>query len=294
MCVCVCVWSTTKKKVEVIEDDVSEDDPMNLRWKGWNPNKPLLPEKTSGKLVHAPNFPFAKYERWCVILIDRTEKAKVVNMVRITHFQEDESVDMKIMMPDTEGARIFDLYVMCDSYIGCDNISSFKIKVKRKSEEQEAALVAEEAKRKAKYEERLKKLIEKNRLPENVVMEDVLDELEGEDDDESLEEKFAELEDEGKWYLLYFSTPGELVLNLAVLALLCVFIFNFLYSRGWIHTFAEYWARHAAPIVDPVWDRTGAPIWAVVRQWIVTYVYDFTAIVPEPVVSPDDAFDVNY
>ena len=50
---------------------------------------------------------------------------------------------------------------------------------------------------------------------------------------------------ESKWYLLGCASVWELLLNVVVLTLLAVFLFNFLHSRG-------YWQQYIAPVVDVV------------------------------------------
>jgi len=234
-----------KQEKQVVEDDVEEDDPMALRWKGFDPNKPQFVDKPPAPLVHASQFPFPKREKWYVVLWDRTEK-RIVGFQRLPSLQESEKVDLKVM-PQEAGVHIYDLHVKCDSYLGCDRLESFKITVMKNDRDEKSD--SKVARIRADGEE------------------------DGDDDDELLDEEKEEEEEEGKWYYLYCASFKELVLNAVLLTLLFVFLFNFLYSRGWFYTFGRWWVSYG----QPVWDMSLGPVWNAVRGFLARYVYDFTS-----------------
>lgn len=235
-----------KKEQEVVEDDVEEDDPMALRWKGFNPHKPTFVDKAPAPLVHASQFPFPKREKWYVFLMDRNAK-RIVGCKKLTSLQESEKVDIQLMVPDEKGARIYDLWVMCDSYLGCDHEESFKIFVNKKEVDETA--------------------------PKAIKTKSDGEETGDEDEDDLLDEEKEEVEEEGKWYYLGNGSFKEMVLNVVLLTLLFVFLFNFLYSRGWFYTFGRWWTTYG----QPVWDMSLGPIWNPIRSFLVKNVYDFSS-----------------
>jgi len=190
-----------------------------------------LPDLTaSGPSVHSLTFPFPKHERWYLLLIQKsTKKAdRIIAMQKVPSFFDEHQTDIKFYAPraktakedglkagdESAGVYTYELHAICDSYIGVDVKKTFQMKVdKPKTSAEEAA----------------KKVAEK--VQEEYA--ELADEEAGYEDEEYI----------GYWYYLGFASFWELALNVFVLGLLCVFIFNFLVSRG-------YWQRYIQPTLD--------------------------------------------
>jgi len=127
---------------------------------------------------------------------------------------------------------------MCDSYVGCDRSASFSLKIKKMRKEDNNQINGQQQE-------------EKSGLNSN-----------GQNGDSSLSSPdstavFAAEEDKswlesllhpgpnyvGKWYYFGLASFWELALNIVVLSLLCLFIFNYLHSRG-------YWQLYFQPAID--------------------------------------------
>lgn len=87
--------------------------------------------------------------------------------------------------------------------------------------------------------------------------------------EEDKEEKEDAPAPEGKWYHLYYSGPGELLLHVVIYSVAALFLYQFLQSRG-------YWQRFVQPVLDVVWYWVGP---GAKRVWSVL------APVGDPVVA---------
>jgi len=227
------------------DDEILDSMPM--------PSKaPVLPDLAlSGPSVHSLTFPLPKHERWYVLLVEKSKKAdRIVGLQKVSSFFDEAQVQLRFYAPRAKSAKEdglragdadagvwqYELHAICDSYVGADQVRPFSIKVEkpRHSGEEAARVVAEKVKE--EYAEL------------------------GPDEGE------AEEEYDGKWFYAGFESFWELALNALVLGLLCVFIFNFLHSRG-------YWQKYVQPGTDFVGQYT-APLWRAV--------YPFLAPVLEP------------
>ena len=206
--------------------------------------------------VHAPYFPFEKREKWMALLVemdavDRAKPRHIVSFARVPALSQQQSVDLRFQAPPVEGGgakgwqeHTYKLYVLCDSYTGVDRQQNVVVRVKK---------------------------VRKTAGPAPG------DELkEGGDEEEVKDEKsFLERmlnpdeEYESKWYLLGCASIWELLLNMVVLTLLAVFLFNFLHSRG-------YWQQYVSPVLDVV---------TTALQPVTDRVTPFVTPVTQPVLS---------
>lgn len=235
-----------EKKVQAgsDDDDVKEDDPENLRWKGWNPNKKKNDDKPA-VMAHCPYFPFPKQEQWYVVVIDR-QSDRMLSFMRVKSLPDADTLEVRFPAPPESGKRLYEVRVVCDSYIGCDRRYLFKIP----------------------YEP---KLGEKNKAIQDGDDHGNGDAAASAEAGEGDEE---EVEEPGKWYYLGFSSLFELVMTVVLLGLIFVFLFNYLYTRGWFITFARWWQTYGLP----VWQSYLQPIWHAARDFISTYLFDIRSL----------------
>ncbi len=132
------------------------------------------------------------------------------------------------MADGIDGVYDYELHALCDSYVGCDKLVKFSIPVQKRK------LISADDKSEAENP-----VIPKSWLAQMM------------EDDPNYQ---------GQWYYLGFATFWELVLNMVVLGLLCVFIFNFLFSRG-------YWQRYVQPSVDAS-KNILHPYWEIVEPFV--------------------------
>jgi hypothetical protein len=76
----------------------------------------------------------------------------------------------------------------------------------------------------------------------------------------------------GYWCYFGFASFCELVLNAVVLGLLCVFLFDFLHSRGW-------WQQYFQPVLDIVID-TAQPATDVIKPGVMPVINSITLCIP--------------
>mmetsp|Transcript_200 Transcript_200/g.531 ORF Transcript_200/g.531 Transcript_200/m.531 type:complete len:749 (-) Transcript_200:243-2489(-) len=193
-------------------------------------------KKRKKRQVLAPFFPQIKYERWYIILsTPKSDKKMVVEDLRKVDLDDITECKLRFKAPSERGNYTYKISAMCDSYIGCDIEREFKVSVKKDKERKTEDDIKKEK------EEREKEEVEEMRR---------------------LEEDYP-----AQWYYCYYSSFSEMVINLFVFGLLCVFIFNFLHSRG-------YWQDYVQPVVDFSYNTT------------CKYVYDL-----EPVMNPPEKED---
>jgi len=193
-------------------------------------------EGIEAPLVHSLYFPFEKREKWVLLLLEKSAKGiRLAGVGKVPPLVQHQKVEMRFLSPAEPCTMEFDLVALCDSYVGCDTVKSFKVAV-HKSEDRPAAPTSDEKRVSA------------------------LDQAKGwfdEEDDPNYQ---------GKWYYFGVATFQEFIINIFVLSLLGVFVFNFLVSRGW-------WGRYIQPSVDIV-------------NKVLQPVYQTVSPVISPVITP--------
>jgi hypothetical protein len=191
-----------------------------------------------------------------VLLVEKSHKKmdRIIGFQRVANFFDEAKLELKFLAPRAKTAKEdglkagdasagvweYEVHAICDSYVGVDVVRTLKIKVdKPKVSEEEAARIAA-----SKVQEEYEELAKEERMEE--------------------EEEYI-----GQWYYLGFASFWELALNALVLGLLCVFIFNFLVSRG-------YWQRYIQPCTDFVTAYTTP---------VLRAIYPFVAPVLDPILS---------
>jgi len=185
--------------------------------------------------VHAPYFPYERFEQWMILLIDQKTQ-RLVGYQKLTQNTRYEKVTLKFLAPK-EGTVQYEIHCLCSAYLGADKKTLMKktIGKKKEAEVRTAAEVAED-----------------------------------EDDEEEEEEE----EPEGKWYYLGGNSFGELILNIIALAIAGVMLFNFLYAKGWWQKFCQPLIDWLLKVSWPFLSFVGKylqPGWL----WWTTNVYDF-------------------
>jgi hypothetical protein len=89
--------------------------------------------------VHAPFFPFERFEQWMVLLVD-VKSNKMVGYQKLSQNSRYEKVQLKFLAP-REGVVHYEIHCLCSAYLGCDKkVLMKKTIVKRKEEEVSAQL----------------------------------------------------------------------------------------------------------------------------------------------------------
>ncbi|CAN6808070.1 unnamed protein product [Brassica oleracea] len=78
--------------------------------------------------VDAPRYPKTKEEGWWVVVGD-TKTNQLLAIKRI-YLQEKAKVRLAFAVPTEPGEKSYTLYLMCDSYLGCDQECSFFVDIK--------------------------------------------------------------------------------------------------------------------------------------------------------------------
>eukprot|EP01112_Ceratiomyxa_fruticulosa_P008389 TRINITY_DN2175_c0_g1_i1.p1 TRINITY_DN2175_c0_g1~~TRINITY_DN2175_c0_g1_i1.p1 ORF type:complete len:722 (+),score=184.14 TRINITY_DN2175_c0_g1_i1:199-2364(+) len=89
------------------------------------------------RVVHAPFFPEEKNEAWLLIVGNLTEN-KIFNMTKPLSIGASLEGKLLFAAPTKLGAHTLSLSLMCDSYVGCDINTQFKITVVRDPNAKEA------------------------------------------------------------------------------------------------------------------------------------------------------------
>lgn len=198
------------------------------------------PKRRSGTphSVHAPNFPWSLKESWYVVVRDVTRGMQMYSVQHAQWIQDLEDyveLEVKIQAPKISQAKRqkFEVAAFCDSYTGCEVRSVVEWDIERN--EKLEAFIRE---REAKSKKREAAVAAAAAAAADGTEAPVLD-----DDEEKSETSELDKEEEeapGKWYYLGSSSFLELILNIVVLGLLCMFIFNQLMARG-------YWQKYIEP-----------------------------------------------
>ena len=82
--------------------------------------------------VHAPFYPTFKDEGWW-LLIGNANTNELFSIKRVS-VGETAKVRLEFDAPDTVGEQEYTLYLMCDSYLGCDQEYEISVDVKQDSD----------------------------------------------------------------------------------------------------------------------------------------------------------------
>ncbi|KAK0596935.1 hypothetical protein LWI29_020333 [Acer saccharum] len=88
-----------------------------------------LEEKTEVGPVSASRYPKAKEEGWWLVVGDTKSTNQLLAIKRV-FLQRKSSVKLEFAAPAQPGKKTYTLYLMCDSYLGCDQQYSFCVHVK--------------------------------------------------------------------------------------------------------------------------------------------------------------------
>ncbi|XP_018470327.2 DExH-box ATP-dependent RNA helicase DExH12 [Raphanus sativus] len=89
--------------------------------------------RTEVGAVEAPRYPKTKEEGWWLVVGD-TKTNQLVAVKRVS-LQKKAKVKLDFQVPSEAGEKLYTLYFMCDSYLGCDQEYSFSVDVKESMEE---------------------------------------------------------------------------------------------------------------------------------------------------------------
>ena len=78
--------------------------------------------------VDAPRYPKTKEEGWWLLVGD-TKSNQLLAIKRVS-LQRNAKVKLKFAAPADAGEKQYNLYFMCDSYMGCDQECSFSVDIK--------------------------------------------------------------------------------------------------------------------------------------------------------------------
>eukprot|EP00918_Siedleckia_nematoides_P007897 GHVU01017169.1.p1 GENE.GHVU01017169.1~~GHVU01017169.1.p1 ORF type:complete len:125 (-),score=31.68 GHVU01017169.1:623-997(-) len=87
-----------------------------------------VPEGEELGAVHAPFYPKEKEEQWWLILGEYKNNMSMA-VKRVNTTQAITTVNVEFEAPDAKGEHELTLYLMSDSYLGCDQEHSFNLKV---------------------------------------------------------------------------------------------------------------------------------------------------------------------
>lgn len=231
------------------EEEEKDDDPLNLSWASAKPR--LRRDQKVEAVAHAPRFPFPKKEVWHIMLHAKDPplpaRPHVLFMETVSTLTDSEELEIRIRAPDNvddeddENARHHDkvvrryeLHATCDAYRGCDQAKEVRLVVLKRRDDAEGD-----------------------------------GEGDGDAEKDGEGEGGEEKEEEGKWYFLYCSSLGELLVTLAALAVAGVLGFNMLSARGWdvvlFRMLGNAWSRTGGSLAPLVGDalRPLLPGWLV-------------------------------
>ncbi|KAL6571973.1 DExH-box ATP-dependent RNA helicase DExH12 [Orobanche minor] len=86
--------------------------------------------------VDAPRFPKSKEEGWWLVVGD-TKTNQLLAIKRVT-LQRKSKLKLDFTAPTEPGKKLYTLYFMCDSYLGCDQEYSFMVDVKEAADEDDS------------------------------------------------------------------------------------------------------------------------------------------------------------
>jgi len=237
--------NTTSTTGDVDEDDdgdISDEEDQMIDALDFVVDEDAKKKKRKKRQALAPFFPYVKKEGWYIILVTpKSAVNKLVTDVRYVELDESTDCQLRFRVPEKKGKYRYEIHAICDAYVGCDIEREFEV------------IVREDKKRKTE---------------EDFQREKEMRDREEEDEMKRMEEEYPPV-----WYYCYYSSFSEMVINGIVFALLCVFIFNFLHSRG-------YWQDYVQPVIDVSYNVTN------------TYVYDLDSVFYPPEKEMEDEFEV--
>eukprot|EP00744_Colponema_vietnamica_P008698 GILI01012399.1.p1 GENE.GILI01012399.1~~GILI01012399.1.p1 ORF type:complete len:646 (-),score=242.57 GILI01012399.1:204-2141(-) len=118
------------------EEEIAEGDIITLSLKF---NRQNLQEGEEAGPVHAPRFPYTKYEEWWIFIADEQRDA-IISITRTKNQAKNFEESVKFP-PLGAGRYTFDVIIKCDSYIGLDIQQSVTLIVKPQSQVQRQVYV---------------------------------------------------------------------------------------------------------------------------------------------------------
>ncbi|KAJ1925898.1 Pre-mRNA splicing [Tieghemiomyces parasiticus] len=112
----------------VLEREVNDEDDEEK-------SKAAQPPVNVGPVV-AKYFPYAKDEGWWLVLGD--PKTHTLASIKRVNFQQRLNVKLDFMAPEQPGDYTYQLYLMCDSYLGCDQEFEVKLHVEPDDADEES------------------------------------------------------------------------------------------------------------------------------------------------------------
>jgi len=85
--------------------------------------------------VHAPLFPFERYEQWMVLLVDQKTN-RLVGFQKLSQNTRYEKVNLKFLAPK-EGTVQYEIHCLCSAYLGADKKVLMKKTIQKKVEKEE-------------------------------------------------------------------------------------------------------------------------------------------------------------
>eukprot|EP00281_Chroomonas_sp_CCMP1168_P020883 CAMPEP_0206228716 /NCGR_PEP_ID=MMETSP0047_2-20121206/9314_1 /ASSEMBLY_ACC=CAM_ASM_000192 /TAXON_ID=195065 /ORGANISM="Chroomonas mesostigmatica_cf, Strain CCMP1168" /LENGTH=2146 /DNA_ID=CAMNT_0053651971 /DNA_START=50 /DNA_END=6487 /DNA_ORIENTATION=+ len=94
-----------------------------------------LERENEGGAVEAPHYPKDKEEGWWLVVGDPV--TNTLASIKRVNLAKKATVKLDFTAPETVGEAKYTLYLMCDSWAGCDQEYEFKLDVKEAGEEEE-------------------------------------------------------------------------------------------------------------------------------------------------------------
>ncbi|KAJ1966745.1 Pre-mRNA splicing [Dimargaris verticillata] len=122
-----------------LERDMGEGDDSDPEQHAAAPSGPTSQLSGTNATQHvvgpviAPYYPFTKDEGWWVVLGD--PKTQTLASIKRVNFQERVAVKLEFVAPSEPGEHRFMLYLMSDSFVGCDQ--EFEVTFQARPDEEE-------------------------------------------------------------------------------------------------------------------------------------------------------------
>lgn len=92
-------------------------------------------EESFTSTVHAPFYPKEKYECWWLVIGDPKEN-QLASIKRVNYSKGPPTVKMNFVAPTNPGKHTYTLYLISDSWVGCDQEYEFEINVTEEMDEE--------------------------------------------------------------------------------------------------------------------------------------------------------------
>jgi len=89
---------------------------------------PIVQSRGEPPSVHGL-YPFPKRERWFVLLVDPRKADQILAFQRLYNFNDKQQVFLRFRAPNNRGVYTYEIHAKCDSYVGCDVVRTFKMRV---------------------------------------------------------------------------------------------------------------------------------------------------------------------